>query len=147
MHELLSSFCTTSSSVLLLGDLNIHVDTPSSHSAAEFLGLLDCLNLRQIVEVPISNLQVCDLGVSDHKIISMDLPSPYSKPQCCIHFRNLKNINPTDLNSDIKSLSIVPHFSSVSESVNYYNNGLLEDHAPVKIMCGHFFKICPVVYK
>lgn len=91
MHEFLSTFCTSLSRVFILGDLNIHVDTPSNHFAAEFLELLDCLNLKQNVEVPthikghilylvitdsipILNLQVYDLGVSDHKIISMHLP-------------------------------------------------------------------------
>lgn len=68
--------------MLILGDLNIHVNTPSNHFAAKFLELLDC-KLKQDLEVPthskghildlvitdsisISNLQVYDLGVSDH---------------------------------------------------------------------------------
>ncbi|KAK2893970.1 hypothetical protein Q8A73_016454 [Channa argus] len=154
MYELLSTFCTASPNMLILGDLNIHVDTPSNHSAAEFLELLDCLNLKQKVEVPthskghildlvitdsvpISNLQVYDLGVSDHKIISMDFPSYTSSPnpQRFIQFRNLRNINLSHLNTDIKNLSIVPDLPSVTDLVDYYNNSLqniLEAHAPLR---------------
>ena len=99
MSNLLTTFCTSSADVIILGDMNIHVDTPSCRFAAEFLQLLDCFNLKQLVDVPthtrghcldlvitnsapLSNLQVYDLGVSDHKSISMDLlsPSSLSKP-------------------------------------------------------------------
>lgn len=84
--------------ISLLENMNIHVDTPSYHLAAEFLQLLDCLNLKQRVDVPthsrghtldqvitnctpINELLVYDLGVSDHKTISMELffPSPHTK--------------------------------------------------------------------
>ncbi|KAF3701594.1 High affinity copper uptake protein 1 Copper transporter 1 Solute carrier family 31 member 1 [Channa argus] len=71
MHELLSTFCTASPNMLILGDLNIHVDTPSNHSAAEFLELLDCLNLKQKVEVPThSKGHILDLVITDSVPIS-----------------------------------------------------------------------------
>lgn len=91
MSDLLTTLCTTSANIIILGDINIHVDTHTSYHAADFLQLLDCLNLQQHVNVPthyrghtlnlvisnfvpISNLQVYDLGVSDHKVVSMELP-------------------------------------------------------------------------
>lgn len=52
INELLSSVCTTSANTVILGDLNIHVDTPSRQPAADFLQLLDVLNLKQHVDVP-----------------------------------------------------------------------------------------------
>lgn len=84
MHYLLTTLCTFSANITILGDFNIHEDIPSCHFAAEFLPLLDCLNLQQHVDVPthfrghildlvisnlapISNLLVYERGVSDHK--------------------------------------------------------------------------------
>ncbi|XP_067271062.1 SLAM family member 9-like [Pseudorasbora parva] len=77
------------------------------------------------------NLLVYDLGVSDHKAISMKMSSLSSliKPKRQICFRNLKNIN----------LETIQHLLSVNhlppmDSVDYYNNTLrsiLDLHAPV----------------
>ncbi|KAI2664935.1 hypothetical protein H4Q32_003256 [Labeo rohita] len=73
--------------------------------------LLDCLNLRQHVDIPthikgnILNLVITesaplsapfvyDLGASDHKVISMELPflSSYVKPKHEIRFRPISNL-------------------------------------------------------
>lgn len=73
------------------GDLNIHIDNPSSPLAAEYIEILDCLNLTQDVDAPthtrghtldlvisdfvaIYNLLVYDLGVYDHSITYMEVP-------------------------------------------------------------------------
>lgn len=97
----------------------IHVDTPSCHSASELLQLLDSVNLTQHVDVPthsrghnfdqvitdsaapISKLLVYDLGMSNHMVVSMEMPfpSPYSKPKRQICFRNIKNIKQDALDS------------------------------------------------
>ena len=130
----------------------IWVDTPSCPPAAEFLQLLDSLNLQQHVDVPthskghtldlvisnsapISNLLVYNLGVSDHKIVSMELPfpPPYAKPKRQIHFRNLKRINKDALALDLLS-SDPTDFLSVADSVDSYNqslSSLLDLHAPL----------------
>ncbi|XP_055022551.1 uncharacterized protein LOC129412584 [Boleophthalmus pectinirostris] len=103
MADLLSTLCTTSANTIILGDINIHVDSPSCKPAADFLQLLDTFNLQQHVDVPthsrghtldlvisnsapISNLQVYDLGVSDHKVVSMELPfpSPHFQTQAAV---------------------------------------------------------------
>ncbi|CAM4527022.1 unnamed protein product [Leuciscus chuanchicus] len=95
---------------------------------------------------PLTNLQVYDLGVSDHKVISMDLPSPssLSKPKRNICFRNLKNINPELLAADFQHLST--HFLSADEAVDYYNShlsSLLDLHAPVKTRTVTFTRSAP----
>ena len=153
IHDILTALCTTSANIIILGDFNIHVDTPSYHLAAEFLHLLDCLTLTQHVVVPthtrghtldlvitnstlISNLLVSDLGVSDHKAISMEIPIlfPPDKPKRQISFRNLKNINTNSLTFDLQQLSSV-NFQTATDSVNFYNaslSSLLDLHAPVK---------------
>ena len=52
INDLLTTICATSAKVLVLGDINIHVDNPSCHSASEFLQLLDGLDLQQHVNGP-----------------------------------------------------------------------------------------------
>ena len=58
---------------------------------------------------PITRLAVYDLGVSDHKIISMELPFPHprTKPKHQVHFRNFKHINTDILSQDLHRLSSV----------------------------------------
>lgn len=104
INEFLTSLCTTSANIVILGDLNIHIDTPSCHLAVDFLQLLDGLNLKQHVDVPThnrghtlnlvitnsaptENLLVYDLGVSDHKVISMEVNFS--------HHQNVKSISET----------------------------------------------------
>ncbi len=69
---------------------------------------------------PIFNLLVYDLGVSDHKVISMELPLPCSlikvKRQMC--FRNLKKINLVSLAIDLQQLSSADFSSVTSVTVN-----------------------------
>ncbi|ROL50204.1 hypothetical protein DPX16_22306 [Anabarilius grahami] len=93
---------------------------------AEFLQLLDFLNLQQHVDVrtpfrghtldlvisnlaPISNLLVYELGVSDHEVISMELPLPssYTKDKRQICFRDLKKIILDTLTINLQHLSSV----------------------------------------
>lgn len=56
--------------------------------------------------VPINNLHVYSLGVSDHNIISMELlfPYPCPKPKHQIQYRNLKSINPDALTQDLQHI-------------------------------------------
>lgn len=88
LQDLLTTLChnhTTSANVVILRVTNIHVGNSSCHFASDFLELLDCINLIQHVDapthnkghildlvithsVPISNLQVYDIGVSDQTI-------------------------------------------------------------------------------
>ncbi|KAJ8278400.1 hypothetical protein GJAV_G00087220 [Gymnothorax javanicus] len=155
-QDLLGTLCTSSANVLVLGDLNIHVDMPSCHSAAEILHQLDCLNLQQHIDapthsrghtldlvitnsVPIVNLQVRDLGLSDHKAVFMELPlshSPSSISKHQIHFRATKNIDSDAFTLDLGHVSSgCTALSSVTETVDYYNQSLtslLDHHAPVK---------------
>ena len=39
LHNLLSTFCSTSANIIILGDLNIHVDVPSAPLTTDFLKL------------------------------------------------------------------------------------------------------------
>lgn len=44
--DLLILLCSTSTNIVLLGDFNIQVESPSCQSPAEFLSLIDCLDLK-----------------------------------------------------------------------------------------------------
>jgi len=122
MSNLLETLCTSSADVITLGDMNIHVDSSSCRFAAEFLQLLDCFNFKQLVDAPthirghtldlvitnsapLTNLQVYDLGVSDHKVVSVELLSSLnlSKHKHNICFRNLKRINKGTLDSGLSA--------------------------------------------
>ena len=120
MSSLLSTFCTTPSNIIVLGDENIHVSYPSCRVSAGFLQLLYCLNLTQLADVPTQSrghtldlvitgfapLLVYDLGVAEHKAVSMELPRlfPHIKPKSQICFRNLTNINPETMLLDLQHL-------------------------------------------
>ena len=138
MYNLLSSFFTTSANSIILGDMNIHLNIPSCCLAVKFLQFMDCFNLTQHVDAPthtrghtldlviknsapISNLVVYDLGVSDHKVISMELPyiSPHIKKKHQLCSRNLKNINPVNFTVDLQCL-LSAELSSASDSVDFY---------------------------
>lgn len=154
ISDLLTTLCTYSANIIILGDLNIHINALSCHHAAEFLQILEFLNRKQHVDVttpskghtldlvisnsvPISNLADYDLCVSDHKVVSMELPllSPHAKPKRHIQFRNLKKIDAEALALDLQLLSSVPtDFLPVARSVDYYNkslSNLLDLHAPL----------------
>ena len=72
ISDLLTTLCTTSANTIILGDLNIHVNTSSCHSAADFLQLLDSLNLQQHVDVLMSPHTQGDT----HSTWSSQTPSP-----------------------------------------------------------------------
>ncbi|XP_071761460.2 uncharacterized protein LOC139916471 [Centroberyx gerrardi] len=164
IHDLLTSLCSMSTNIVIVGDLNIHVDNPSCHFAAEFLSLIECLGLKQHVDVPthtrghtldlvitdsapINNLQVYDLGVSDHKVVSMALTflSPPTKPKRQMFFRNWKSIDPAIMTMDLQHITC-PASASVDEVVELYNTSLssvFDLHAPVKTREVNFSRSAP----
>uniref|UniRef100_A0A8C1S6N0 Reverse transcriptase domain-containing protein n=1 Tax=Cyprinus carpio TaxID=7962 RepID=A0A8C1S6N0_CYPCA len=135
MSNLLSTFCTMSANIIILGDMNIHVNSSTCRFAAEFLQLLDCFNLTQLVDSPthtrghtldlvitnsvyLSNLLVYDLGVSDHKDISMKMSSLSS-------FIKPKRFKSTGLT--VHKLAFREHQKDYSKSLmearsNFYSN-------------------------
>lgn len=52
LHNLLTTLCTTSSNLTILGDINIHVHISSHPPASDLLQLLDCLHLTQHINAP-----------------------------------------------------------------------------------------------
>ena len=164
ISDLLTSLCSISTNIVIVGDLNIHVDNPSCLFAADFLNVLECLGLQQHVEVPthtkghtldlvitdtalINNIQVYDLGVSDHKVVSMAftfmLPTTTLRRQ--MSFRNWKKIDAATMSMDLQLITC-PASASADELVEIYNTSLssvFDLHAPVKSRIVNFSRSAP----
>lgn len=72
-NELLTLTCAMSSSVILIGDFNIHVDTDYSESL-EFMSVLECFNFEQHVNFPTHSKGhtldlVCTTGLCNVSVI------------------------------------------------------------------------------
>jgi len=167
--DFVTQLSSISPSVLLIGDLNIHIGTPEAKFTSDFLDILNCLNLTQHVTSPthnhghildlvcstpsltIHNLSLTDLTISDHLAITLDTitPFPTAKHTSTITFRNLKSISPIALTSSI-SLAIstcsLPSAPTASDLVNFYNHTLstcLNQIAPLKTASVTFSNSAP----
>ncbi len=149
----LTSLCTLSPNIILLGDFNIHVDSASNSFTRDFNSCLDSFCLHQDVDFPTHSKGhtldlVCCSGVtplkctatvipiSDHKWLSfnVNVTLSRSKQQRSITFCNIKKINPSTFTAVISNLSYSDHFSS-DDLVSFYNSELrqhLDNFATLK---------------
>ena len=79
--------------------------------------------------IPISDLNIFDIRVSDHKAISLSLENPSSNPppptERVMKYRNLHNLEtPLFLDSIIPNLSMDLSSSSPNDIINLYNTTL-----------------------
>lgn len=156
LFALASSICPA---MVLLGDINIHVDNKTCLNTVQFMDTLDCFNITQHVNFPthnkghtldlvcsvdvdINQLESHELPISDHKLLSFNLPLPSSKlvsQRRVISFRNVKNINCdhfASLISEHHDLKTVEDYNSVLSST-------LEVLAPRKERVVSFSKTSP----
>ncbi|XP_074476551.1 uncharacterized protein LOC141758790 [Sebastes fasciatus] len=141
--------------LLLLGDFNIHMDSPTCKLASDFSTLLDNFNLTQHItfpthnkghildlvcsaNVPVLNIQPSPFPLSDHKLIQFTIPSPSPRLKLprVISFRNIKSIDPLHL-SDLLSaaLHLDPPPTSPDDLTNHLNATLsasLNSLAPLR---------------
>lgn len=156
--ELLSSMCPKYSSIVVLGDFNIHVDSNQCNIASQFLNVLNCFDFTQHINFPTHSKGhtldlVCssgtasphdispkDLSVSDHIAILFHLAIPVPqrrlRPLRSITYRNIRNINMTDMEDLLQSqLSVLPLSPCSDELVTFYNSNIsatLNKLAPLK---------------
>ncbi|XP_040912342.1 uncharacterized protein LOC121193970 isoform X2 [Toxotes jaculatrix] len=155
--DFFTQLSSISSSLLLLGDFNIHIDSPKCKFSADFLDILNCFNLTQHVNSPthsrghildlvcstaclcIQNLSLTDLAISDHLAITMDIniPIPGSKHTYTITFRNLKSLFPISFSSSISDIITASSFPAnpTPPELVVYNRTLstcLNQLAPLK---------------
>ncbi|MGH0131843.1 UNVERIFIED_CONTAM: hypothetical protein FKN15_047798 [Acipenser sinensis] len=131
----------SSDKILLLGDFNIHVDSPSSPLVTDFNMILDCLGLSQSVNVPtptqgytldlliprgldVSNLSVSDISLSDHFLITANnnLPAPSTATDTVVSFHTKNLLIPLKLSECVYASPLTGKLpSSVDDAVTLYN--------------------------
>lgn len=137
---------TLSSNVILLGDLNIHMDNPNLPLTKDFISCLDSFGFLQHITFPTHskshtldliccsgvtpiNITADELPITDHFLISftVELTLSIIKTPRHITFRNIKNINLATLTTIIDSSAIldINDFSTPDDLVFHYNTGLL----------------------
>ena len=141
-----------SSNIILLGDINIHLDNKNLASTKELISCLDSFGLTQYIDFPSKghtlelvccsgvtpqNCSAADLPIFDHKLVSFNLCLTLSKTKQSrvISFRKIRNINLADLTTGIENLSITTPPYTPDQLVDLYNDGLkslLNSLAPVK---------------
>ncbi|KAJ4920946.1 hypothetical protein JOQ06_023090 [Pogonophryne albipinna] len=95
--EFLTLASSLSQRLLILGDLNIYIDSPSCKLASKFTTLLDNFSITQHVtfpthdkghildlvcstNLPVIDLHPCPFPLSDHKLIQFTIVPPHPKP-------------------------------------------------------------------
>ncbi|KAK0152032.1 hypothetical protein N1851_006603 [Merluccius polli] len=162
LSSILADLCAITSNIILTGDFNIHVDNPNYIFSIDFISTLDSFDLTQYVTFPTHNkghildliccsgvvpfnLSGTELPLSDHKFLTFYVNLPVSKFRI-MSFRNIKNINITELNSLISMSISHPHHTSVTEPVDHYNSTLLtalDTLAPTKTRTVTFSRTAP----
>ncbi|XP_029957253.1 uncharacterized protein LOC115395750 [Salarias fasciatus] len=165
LTDFLTQLSAISSSILLLGDFNFHIDNPNSKPAAEFLDLLTCFkyvnfpthNHGHILDLicstgpTIHNLSSHNLNISDHLAITFSIHIPLTAPKTKreITFRNLKSIDPPALSALLTTkltTSPPPPSDNPSDLVSHCNNTLsscLDELAPTKTKTVSFTHTAP----
>ena len=150
-----SAIAASHHDVLIVGDINLHLDKKENKDACEFITILDSYELEQHVNEPthtlghildvviskkhsqlVESVSVSDQGISDHFVVKFNIldkkPSPVEKT---VSYRDIKSIDLDKFKADIKNLPLLNQTSqSLSDIVTQYDHGLhsvLETHAPV----------------
>ena len=142
------------SKIIIIGDMNLHFDSPHETYVKQMCNSLNIRNLFQLVHEPthikghtldwlitndasfISNIYVKDHAISDHFTITcsvnIDKPAVVKK---VISSRHLKVINRSDFREDLKKCNIVVGNMSpniMSHAYDHVLTQLIDRHAPRK---------------
>lgn len=153
ISELLTLVCASYSSVIFLGDFNIHENTVQCN---KLMSVLDCFSLTQLVTFAthsrghildlictsgLNNILVSrtDFAFSDHKLLNFSFGFPISTTPVkkMLTYRKICSVNPSAFSDSIRvsTLSDCLLSNCPSEICSIYNNTIshiLEKHAPVK---------------
>ena len=149
---------TTSGRLLVVGDLNLHLDNEKDRNASAFRDLMHSLNLYQHVHEPthdrglildvvvtstddsslIEGLSVLPFARSDHHILSFTLPWSHPTSVKTKHnFRKIKDINIEAFKESVKTSNLVQSPpTELNDLVQEYDRtqaDILEQHAPLLI--------------
>ena len=150
----------TKGKLIIMGDVNFHLDDKDNPDTQRFTGLLDSYGLEQLVqqpthrsthildvvitrinENPTHNLDVVDYRISDHKAVNFSLDTQRPPlPKKTIVYRDTRRINISNLKKDIQNNdclngNTLEELTNSEECVKLYNEAaksLLDKHAPEK---------------
>ncbi|XP_052256472.1 uncharacterized protein LOC127861832 [Dreissena polymorpha] len=131
----LSKYVTIDKNIIIVGDLNFHLDVPSNRETIKFLSILDACGLKQHVNKPthvaghildvvitrdnddtISYIDVIDLGFSnsdgklsmDHFAVTMNVRASKPVPvRKTVSFRKFRSIDVDLFKNDLRSSAIL----------------------------------------
>ena len=153
---LAEQLATASGNLLIVGDLNLHLDAGNDLDAMKFQSILESFNLKQHVTVPthsrghtldliitrsdvdlVDDIVVKNPALSDHlavlcKLKLKKLPAERRE----VFFRKLRSININSLRSDLKSsTAMMEATADLSDQIDKYEyelSRILDNHAPVR---------------
>ena len=152
--ELLETLVASKDKFLIAGDINIHCDNKTDGPTLQLMELLEMFNLTQVIsesthrkghtidvvitqmeEIEVSGVEVCDVSLSDHYLISFDANCKTVKSYYrSITYRNIKQVNKEAFKSELMdALGTIPLDNDVGTVVADYNNKLsklMDEHAP-----------------
>ncbi len=163
--DLLSMLCFKFKNILILGDFNIHIDQNDCMLTKDFLFLLDCFNLKQLIsgqthnkghtldlvianDAIVSQLSSVDIGLSDHLAIFFfpEISLSCTTSSHTVHFRKWKSIDLSDFaDTVVSSLNGLP-LPSLEDKILQLNAVLasnLDYFAPLKSRCVSFARSAP----
>ena len=157
--SLLESLVTVPGSLLMVGDVNFHVNDASDRSAQRFLRLLEAFKLKKHVWAPTHrsgntldlvitrtdertarDFDVFDPVISDHYLVSCSLALPKkASERRDVSYRKLKSIDLQEMRHDISDSPLVSTVDEAGHDLEsllaLYNTtliGPLDKHAPLK---------------
>jgi hypothetical protein len=160
LKDLLERLRADKTPFVILGDFNIHVDSPNTNAEAKaFCNILDSFTIIQHVTGPthsaghtldiiltastdhlVNNIKPLDCGFHGHFPVFCDLNigAPNSRSRK-VTYRKLRNINISEFRTDVSTalLSQLEHINDagINTNVQHYEDALssiLDKHAPLK---------------
>lgn len=154
LDTLLASRFTENNNLILLGDVNIHMDAPTNPSTIRFVELLDSYNLRVISTSPthrsghcldivtysllaydIDNVNIEEMPVSDHYLVKCNINKILTPANITTPSKHIRMTRQIDINTFISDLETtltengIHHKEPVDTDTMLVQ--LLERHAPL----------------
>ena len=153
--ELLEMMSASCESIILAGDVNIHIDDDDDTYSNRFKDILHMFNIRQHINVPthihghtldivatyedgpvVSGIEVNRYDLSHHSLVDFTITvTPKISESKTISYRNLKNIDHEKFTSYIENTLSINDSLSFGENIQQYNDVMrraIDEFAPIK---------------
>lgn len=155
MAELLDQYAVENEDIIIAGDINIHMETESTHTK-QFTDLLQLYNLKENVFDPthekghtldvivtpnkehyIHDIEITDTDLSDHFLIDFSMTvERRTRKREVIQYRSVKTVDRTQFNTRvIDELTNIPETRNLAEMVGNYTSTLktlVDEFCPLK---------------